>query len=193
MSYLEKALEMFNKGFNSESAKKKAISLLLSQYERETGTMSKFGIMAVLLSLNDRPDSFDTLYWGIPSFHNWNEKHSEMYHHFPAQVERIEELVRLRAEFKKAEIIKKEKSEIAKKTEKIQKSLREELDRLKTQYIEGMNLAEIVGPNVTANVHLVHGHKGTIFVRAFYYLNGEFMSLNMILAILDELKRKGKK
>ena len=47
-----------------------------------------------------------------------------------------------------------------------------------------MKLTEYFGKmDVYANVHIVHGHKGTIFVRAFYYMFGKMTPLNVIIAI----------
>jgi hypothetical protein len=196
---IDRVNDALNAGFKSKSAKNNSLADLRRAYEFLTSVSHKGGMMSDLLDMfpNRFADEYENkefqeLYYGIPLFHLWKDKHSDIYNaYFPNRVAMIEMLVNMRQLVKDAPVIKVEKSETKERIEKIQKSLREELEFRKTQYQEGMNLAEIVGPNVTANVHLVHGHRGTVFVRAFYYLNGEFMPLNMIICILDDLKKRG--
>jgi membrane-associated HD superfamily phosphohydrolase len=54
----------------------------------------------------------------------------------------------------------------------------------KAQFVEGLEIARMFnGLPVSVNAHWVHGHKGTNFIRYFFYLAGELTPLNMIMAI----------
>lgn len=195
--YLLNANNAYQKGFTSIAAKKRAIEYVRRAYDVLGGTFDKYGIMDILLRAKQYGHEFDNheaMYWGVPDLHHWKAKHDAMFtEFFPDHVAHIHDLIVLRIAIKEAPIVATPKSEVAKRVQIIQRSIRDELDYRKEKFNSGMDLAKIVGPNVTANVHLVHGEKGTLFLRAFYYLNGVFTPLNTIIAIMEIMEREEKR
>ena len=75
----------------------------------------------------------------------------------------------------------------------IKKSIMEVMEKRGEQFNRCLRLDEMFGRMlVTANVHLVHGHKGTIFLRAFYYVCGHLTPLSVIIAAMEEAAKKEK-
>lgn len=98
--------------------------------------------------------------------------------------------IALRAAIKEAPIAPAPaKPEAEVKAEAVRKSIIEEMEARKAQFIEGLDIARhFNGLPVSVNAHYVHGHKGTVFIRHFFYLRGKLTPLNMILAIADAYK-----
>ena len=115
------------------------------------------------------------------------EQHVQIFAEFEVSRDLIRSLVDLRAAIKDAEIAPAPaKSEVEAEVAAIRKSIIEEMEARKAQFIEGLEVARLFGGlPVSVNAHLVHGHKGAIFVRHFFYLNGKLTPLNMILAIAE--------
>lgn len=84
--------------------------------------------------------------------------------------------------------------EISKTEEKrkvVLKSIIEIMEKRKAQYVEALEIGEQFGGlPVSINAHWVRGHKGTDFVRHFFYLRGKLTPLNIIIAAADELERR---
>ena len=75
----------------------------------------------------------------------------------------------------------------------IKKSIMEVMEKRGEQFNRCLRLDEMFGRMmVTANVHIVHGHKGTIFLRAFYYVCGHLTPLSVIIAAMEEAAKKEK-
>ena len=71
---------------------------------------------------------------------------------------------------------------------KVQESVADLIKRRMGQYNEALRLNDIFGTlPVTVSPHYVHGHKGTNFVRCFYFLNGKLTPLNVILAAMEKI------
>ena len=195
MNRIEKAMEIFNNGFTSKASKKKAIELVTREYEE---VARRNGIMGKVLDLRSAgridDEKSDILYWGIPDLHNWKEKHSKMYTVlFPVEVAYIENLKTIRETFKNADIIKVERKdkEIDEKVKKVELTIKQEMERLNKQFINGLNLAKLFnGMSVYAHSHYVINQHGTKFIRTFYYLNGSLMALKMIIAIAENFEKK---
>lgn len=96
----------------------------------------------------------------------------------------------LRAEVKAAPVVKVEKADaaVAEKTEQVQRTIREEMDRLGKMYADALDIGRLFnGLPVSANVHMVTNQYGTTFVRAFYFLDGRRMPINLIIAAAQQL------
>ncbi|QAY01273.1 hypothetical protein ZPAH1_orf00258 [Aeromonas phage ZPAH1] len=75
----------------------------------------------------------------------------------------------------------------------IKESIMDIMKRRGEQYNRCLHLDEVFGSMcVTANVHIVHGHKGTVFLRAFYYVLGRLTPLSVIIAAMEESARREK-
>ncbi len=103
----------------------------------------------------------------------------------------VEQMIEIRAQIKAAVIVPAERDQDAERETVVRDTIREMMEKRKAQYERALDLADMFGGlPVTANVHLVQGHKGTVFLRAFYYLRGEFTPLNVILAAADTIARR---
>lgn len=73
----------------------------------------------------------------------------------------------------------------------VRRTIVEEMERRKAVYLEGLDMARHLGGlAVTVNAHRVHGHKGAVFDRHFFYLRGKLTPLNTIVAIAEQLERE---
>ena len=103
----------------------------------------------------------------------------------------IHALTELRETLKLTEIRKPEPKAKDERIEKVETSIRSEMERIGKMYHEALDLGRLFnGLNVSANVHMVVNQYGTRFIRAFYYLEGKRMPLNVILAAADTLARE---
>jgi len=197
---IDKALAAFNAGFTTKAAKKRALDLVSTEFRNEVYDV----IMNALL--DSRPENCHThewrqsekglawneLYWNVPSYpHEWKGKHSYIHNPLcPEAVETAEKLVEMRDMIKDAEVVKVEKSASKIKIEKIEKSLKEILEKRKESYLTGVRLTEYFGKlDVYGNTHLVVHESGTVFVRTFWYLHGRFTALNVIIAVHEKIER----
>lgn len=184
--YLAAAHDAYDAGFASKTAQKRAIADLTRAY-----SFHEEAIRTDLLNDREIAD-WDALYWGIPDFHNWKPRHSAMFARWDDLVAKIEAMVDFRAAIKAADIAPPP----ARKDDRpaqISRSIVEIMEARGKQYDRALKLADLFGGlPVHANVHLVRGHKGAVFLRAFYYLAGEFTPLQVIIAAADELARREK-
>ncbi|QAX97877.1 hypothetical protein ASswx1_234 [Aeromonas phage Asswx_1] len=101
-----------------------------------------------------------------------------------------EQVVAMIATVKNAPINQPEQK-VSEKEAVIKKNIMEIMELRGEQFNRCLRLDEMFGRMmVTANVHLVRGHKGTVFVRAFYYVCGHLTPLNVIIAAMEEAAKK---
>lgn len=182
-SYFDKATELFNAGFLSQAAKKRAIDSLNRAYDLIKSQMQG----EILEQRKASPEQFEALtdlYYSVPDLHHWKEKHDTLFSGYPLHVEQIKMLIELRGAIKGAEIIIVERPEVEVKAEQVRKTIAEEMAQREQQYIENLDLAKLFnGLKVSVNAHYVNHFKGTTYTRYFFYLNGKLTSLNMIMAV----------
>lgn len=184
--YLTEATDLFNEGFSSKAAQRRALDSLNRAYDLQKGA-----IHDILLAETDRGEGWNDLYWGVPDLHNWKPRHSEQFKTFAPQVAAIEQLVELRNEVKAAEITPPAKSEAKVIEERVIKSVRDLLETRRAQFLEGCRLAEVFGKlPVSVNAHYVTNAHGTTFIRCFYYMAGRLTPLNTIICVLQTMKDK---
>lgn len=181
--HFDKATELFNAGFYSQAAKKRAADYLNRAYYLIKSQIQH----EILEQRKASPEQFEALtdlYYSVPDLHHWKEKHDTLFSGYPLHVEQIKMLIELRGAIKGAEIITVERPEIEVKAELVRKTIAEEMAQRKQQYIENLDLAKLFnGLSVSVNAHYVNHHKGTVYTRYFFYLRGKLTSLNMIMAV----------
>lgn len=217
--YTAEALDKLNAGFPTKAAKKKAAEQLSRAYELisekirhahyevanarwpyesrfKAGQHSNEEIM--------RGDNLTeagracVCYWNetaLPSelHHYREEKHREAAAIVPGAPEDIAQLVEIRKAVKAAEVLPARKAEENPRAEMAQKTISEIMEKRRAQYAEALDLGRIFGGlRVTANVHQVINQYGTVFLRVFYFLNGKFTPLAVIVAAADTLEREKK-
>jgi hypothetical protein len=197
--YLNEATSGFEAGFQSKAGQKRALEAVSSAYARirrnlmdtfldERGTVAvdddnRFVMTAEQQRLHD-------LYWSVPDLHNVREKHFEIFAAYPV-FEQVRDMIALREAIKGAAIVAKPVDVAAERVETIRKSIIEQIEMRKAQFVRGMNVARLFnGLPVSVNAHLVHGHKGTVFLRHFFYLAGELTPLNIIMGVADAHARE---
>lgn len=103
----------------------------------------------------------------------------------------LRDLIALRAAIKAAEIIRHERPAQEARAEQIRKSIVEIMEARQQSYIEGLELSRhFKNMPVSVNAHIVHGHKGAVFYRYFFYLAGKLTALNVIMAIAQTLEEE---
>jgi len=189
--YVERATKLFEAGFTSKAGQKDALSDVSRAYEM---LRSQIQFMCLEIPHAERTQPQDDVYWGLPDLHNWKQKHAELVMQvFPQAVDilgQIEDMAKLRAAIKGAEIVKAERTTSA-RAEAIVKSIRQIMDERKAQYARGLKVWDMFnGLPVSVNVHLVVNQHGTEFLRAFYFMAGVMTPLNVILAVMDAKAEK---
>ena len=179
------AQSAFEAGFASKAAQKRALDDLNRAFKSvRDGLMT--AILVARTDVDEEKNRED--YWSIPfELHHIRDKHLEIAARYSEEFAIVRDLIALRAAIKSAEIAPPPaKPEIEVKAEKVRRSILEEMESRKAQFIEGLEVTRLFnGLPVSANAHMVHGHKGAVFVRHFFYLNGKITALNMILAIAE--------
>lgn len=175
----------FEAGFLSMAAKKRALDELNRAYRNEYDLL----MVAILKACTpENADENSADYWGGASeLHQVRDRHLDIFKRYGFDTQLITDLLALRAAIKDAEIAPAPaKPEIEVRAEKVRKSIIEEMEARKAQFVEGMEIARLFnGLLVSVNAHWVHGHKGARFIRHFFYLRGTLTPLNMILAIAE--------
>lgn len=186
----------FEAGFLSMAAKKRALDELNRAYEtiRDAAhgaqiaaapyqhsavvlTEEQYAERGAFFRANDLP--FD--------LHQVRDRHIEIIAKWDGDAQTVRDLIDLRAAIKDAEIAPAPaKPEAEQKAEAVRKSIIEEMEARKAQFVEGLEIARLFnGLPVSVNAHWVHGHKGAVFLRHFFYMRGKLTPLNMILAIAE--------
>lgn len=194
----------YEAGFLSKAAQKRALEQLSYAYAAiRSGVMDAIltdrGTFADLDSPTPEQERLSALYWAVPAgLHHVRERHFEALAAYPAFAI-VRDLIALRDAISIAEIAPAPaKPEIEIKAEKIRRSIVEEMERRKAVFVEGLDVSRLwnelfpredgkIALPVSVNAHLVHGHKGTVFVRHFFYLRGKLTPLNTIIAIAERL------
>lgn len=198
-AYITSATEKFEAGFTSKAAQKDALDCLNRAFailtdgargDILTAAADRFPNARIDEAANvARIEFANTLgYWDLPDYpHLLRDKHEVMLNgRWDAAC-----MVRdLRNAIKSAPVVKAERKADEREVA-IQKSIRDIMAMRRSQFERGLKVAELFGGlPVSVNVHLVTNQHGTTFLRAFYYLRGEMMPLNVILCIAQELERQ---
>ena len=201
--YIDAATNALDAGFLSEAARKRALDDVNRAYDfivrqvhgeqlayfhalphDEIGRVMLDGDALV------EHDRIHNLYYDIPALHVVKDKHFAAYAEWPC-FEAARDLVALRGAIKAAGIVKHERPVNETKAEEVRKYVAKTLEERKAQFVHEVELAHIFGGlRVSVNAHWVYGHKGARFIRYFYYLNGEFTALNMIMAVAQQYERE---
>jgi hypothetical protein len=195
---LDEANDLFNAGFASKAGQKRATDNLNRCYEEIRDAWHRALCNAApKLTDNSNPDSAE---WAarveffaahdLPfDLHNFRDRHFATLEAFlPGASETVRNLIDLRTAIKGAEIVPPAKDITKVRTAKVLTHLKDLMERRKAQFLEAVDLTEVLGEEgviihgLTANTHYVYGHKGTNFLRTFFYLNGKLTPLNTILA-----------
>lgn len=189
----------FEAGFLSMAAKKRALDDLNRAYSSAREAVMT-AILAARSPETEKQNHDD--YWAIPmDLHNVRERHFEIAARYDEGFAIVRDLIALRAAIKAAAIAPvPAKPEIEVRAETVRRTIAEEMERRKTLFVEGLDIARLwnemfpredgkLGLPVTVNAHWVHGHKGARFIRHFFYLRGKLTPLNTIIAIADQLER----
>ena len=82
-------------------------------------------------------------------------------------------------------------SEVEKKQKQVIETVTDMIKRRTAQYHEAVELGKLFGGlPVSVTPHLVTNEYNTTFTRCFYYLNGKFTSLAVILAAASKLEEE---
>lgn len=196
--YIANAQAAFEAGFASKAAQKRALDELNRAYSIIRQEITD-GILKARTADNLTENSAD--FWAIPfDLHQVREKHLTIATRYGFEAQDIRNIADLRAAIKGAELAAipaKPESEI--KAEGIRRSIMEEMERRKAMFVNALELGRIMGEifpdrkgaaslHVTVNAHWVHGHKGTDFIRHFFYLNGKLTPLATIIAAAEALE-----
>lgn len=197
--YVDRALEAFNVGLNCEARRKEVLGDLNSAFEMQRRVIMD-AALAARVDKGDRyemPAEIEKIYWDMPDYpHIWKPKHAEMVRAGmgdaqDAVIAEIEKIVELRAAVKAAPVNPAPVKEMNPMEVRARAKIEEIMAKRKADYVEALELGEIFGGlPVSVNAHIVHGHKGAVFWRYFYYLHGKFVALNVILAAAQELERR---
>jgi hypothetical protein len=190
--YLDAATAAFEAGFKSEAARKRALEDLSHAYEITRGAVMN-AILKARTPETEEQNSDD--YWAIPSgLHQVRDRHFDIAARYDAGFVITRDLIALRAVIKAAPLVVVERDATEARVETIRKSLLEEIERRGAQYVHALDMGRAFGGlRVTVNAHLVHGHKGTVFVRHYFYLLGVLTPLQVIMAAADTLEREAAK
>jgi hypothetical protein len=190
-AHIEKALDLFNKGFCTKADQKRCQEQVSRAFEK-----LRHNVMNGLLDLrNDckmSDEDMSPLYYDFPmDLHQYRPlKHSPKYFAlFPEEVKEIEYLVELRNQVKATPIVKVVVDKVyEEKVARIEKSLFEICQAQLDSYERGLEFAKLFGGlHVSVTPHWVHRDGGR-FIRYFYYMNYKLTALNTILAIMQTLE-----
>lgn len=183
----------FEAGFASEAARKRAIECLSHaySYQRDLAHDACIGAAAGLEG-EARIEHFNA--FDIPfDLHQVRERHFATFTRWAG--ESAADLVRamgdMRAAMKAAPvgIAKPAPTEAEEKAQRIYKAISEVMAQRKADYLRALDLGRHFGGlPVSVNSHYVHGHKGAVFIRNFFYLGGKLTALNVIIAAAQTLE-----
>ena len=194
---LDTATAAFEKGFASEAARKEALRNVSSAFEiiRAAVTDAILAERGPLASAEgtDAQQALTNIYYDMPfNLHQIRDQHFAVYAAYP-EFEQVRDLIEFRNAIKAAEIIRHERPANEARVEAIRKSIFDQMAARKEKYVRELDLAHhFGGMRVSVNAHMVYGHKGAVFPRYFFFLNGEFTALQTIMAIADQLEREGR-
>ena len=198
IDFATRALDAFNKGFVTKSAKQSALD--------DTGTAYNVVRSKVMNArLDTRPvgemqmtEEVSAVYWAMP--HNlFGYRPSRMAGRIlgvlPESTNLVAELLdlyNLRESIKGAPIVPVAKT-IDQREVLVHSTIAERMNNYHQRFVESVELSQIFcGLNVVARPHWVVNEHGTRFIRTFFYLHGKLASLNMICAVAQEYEAKKK-
>lgn len=200
---LANASAAFEAGFASEAARKRALGEINYAYDKAKDEVMK-AILAARSPETEEENHKD--YWSIPMYvHHVRPAHLATAAKYGNAFAIVPDMIALRDAIKAAEIAPLPvKPEAEVKAAAVRKSIVDEMERRKAMFVEGLDLGRVfaelyprknkageIVPSaslpVSVNAHWVRGHKGTDFVRHFFYLNGKLTPLNTIMAIAQTL------
>lgn len=205
---IDEALDLFNAGFSSKAGQKRALDNLNRAYEEVRNAWHKGQIAQAphqgLDRLMTEAEALErhAFFYGVASIdtpfdlHQVRDRHFDAFEKFlPGSSDTIRRLVELRSTVKAAEITPPAKDETKALAKRVIESIVELMARRNAQYLEAIDLSEIVEGGViihglTANSHYVTNEHGTTFLRTFFYLRGKLTPLNSILAGAQEAARR---
>ncbi|TXH17844.1 MAG: hypothetical protein E6R03_03210 [Hyphomicrobiaceae bacterium] len=201
--YLGKAIDAANDGFLSEAARKRALAdvnrawdVLKNEIHERILSEADGKFVPAGETLNDeewaaRRNWINAQgYWDLPDYpHTYRaEKHAAFFGDLNAKAL---EAIQLRDAIKTVDIAAPVKDEGKASIVAVRKTIVEEMERRKAQYVEALEIGRHFGGlPVSVNAHWVHGHKGAVFLRHFFYLAGKLTPLNTIIAAADTLERE---
>jgi hypothetical protein len=196
MSRIDKAIDLFNKGFQTKADQKRCLDLINRSYSdvRDEIT-SEILVLRNTNRLSEPVANF--LYWLLPyDVHQFRPKHSqELKFLFEKEIQLIEYLVELRNTVKSAQIVKiaSESVEQKEKVEKIEKTLKEIFEHNMNEYNRGLELSKLFKYlPITVTPHWVF-RDGIQFIRYFYFMAGKLTALNTILAVMQTIEDEKEK
>lgn len=194
---ITEAQASFEAGFLSMAAKKRALDQLNRAYDaiREAAHDAQIDHAngnPALNNVGENRFSFfreNDLPFGL---HQVRDRHIAIIAKWSDDAQTVRDLIALRAAIKEAEIAPAPaKPEAEQRAEQVRKSVIDEMERRKAQFVEGLDIARHFGGlPVSVNAHWVHGHKGAVFLRHFFYLRGKLTPLNTIVAIAEAYERE---
>lgn len=195
---METVVGMVESGFVSKAGKKRALNECTEMMDMVREEFSSFYLNSVSLEKRnmDLPEhqAAVDLYYAQPNTATFAKYLAKAEKAMPWMDKALcEELVSMgeqvvaMIETVKNAPINQPEPKVSEKEAVIKKNIEEIMKRRGEQFNRCLRLDEMFGRMmVTANVHLVHGHKGTVFVRAFYYVCGHLTPLSVIIAAMEE-------
>jgi hypothetical protein len=193
---IAEAHEMFDAGFKSEAGRKRALEALSRAYDE----IREFTMHAMLAART--PETYEAItedYYSIPfGLHQVRDAHFETAAKYTTEFQTVEELVLLRNAIKSVAITPVVKvAKTSPRMEAMKKSFLEMMEAKKKNFDAAVSSANYTVanehvPHVSIHGHWVCGHKGTNFVRYFWYLNGTVTAENTIAAVFQKLEDEGK-
>lgn len=200
---MDLALELFNSGFTTKAAQKRALDEVSRAYDAATSAIRQSIIESYKGLEDNRTTESTNLYYDIPnSLAHWKEQFSVRTNEFAEKtdtsaeikdlVAEIERMVKMRSAIKIASIekIAKEDQPQAEIKARVYETLMQMNDRALANHSKGLQLMEFFGGHlpVTADVHNVYMQNGTSYIRTFFFMNGKLTSLNTIIAVYQTYK-----
>jgi hypothetical protein len=182
--YVSSAINMTQEDqtFAAKSHQKEALGELNSGYQMLRENNFQFSIDS--LSRED--------YFAIPfDLHQIREKHFRLFdeaHHAD-----LTDLITFRVLLKELEVVKPapKSDRITAKQAEVTETVVDLIERRMAQYHEAVELGRLFGGlPVSVTPHQVTNEYNTTFTRCFYYLDGKFTPLQVILGAMDTLARE---
>ena len=182
--YVSSAINMTQEDqtFAAKSHQKEALGELNSGYQMLRESNFQFSIDS--LSRED--------YYAIPfDLHQIRDKHFRLFdeaHHAD-----LTDLITFRVLLKELEVVKSapKSDRITAKQAEVTETVVDLIERRMAQYHEAVELGRLFGGlPVSVTPHQVTNGYNTTFTRCFYYLDGKFTPLQVIMAAADKLARE---
>lgn len=203
--YIMAAQELIDAGFPTKAAQKTAMGYLNRAYADTREIVHDLVIDDARMSFPgcmEVKDGNDPLWQGylaalresdIPfDLHQVRDAHLAIINAFaPASYEIVKDLIAMRQVAKDTPIVPLPKNETKERIETVRKSIIDEIERRKAQYVEALDMARLFnGLPVTVNAHYVRHEQGTVYLRHYFYLRGKITPLQVLLAAADTYARE---